>query len=94
MSPYQIGKIEKVNLREIWKREDTDFTKWLADRIYYLNEVIDIKLYADVIYYHLNGYVINCKLDNDVIHWHFYDRVIHWKYYDEVIYLQFNNDAI
>jgi len=26
----QLGKLEKVNLREIWKREATDFTHWLS----------------------------------------------------------------
>jgi hypothetical protein len=35
--PYSIGKIEKLDLREIWKREDTDFTKWLAEQIEFLN---------------------------------------------------------
>jgi len=39
-----IGKIEKVGLREIWKREDSDFTKWLANNIDYLNEVIDLDI--------------------------------------------------
>jgi hypothetical protein len=42
--PYSISKIEKVELREIWKREAADFTKWLADHIDYLNEVIDIDI--------------------------------------------------
>lgn len=49
MSQYQIGKIEKVDLREIWKREDTDFTRWLAERIDYLNEVIDINISVNTI---------------------------------------------
>ena len=26
----QLGKIEKVDIREIWKNEAKDFTKWLA----------------------------------------------------------------
>ena len=26
----KLGILEKVNLRDVWKREDTDFTKWLA----------------------------------------------------------------
>ncbi len=26
----QLSKIEKVDLREIWKHEATDFTNWLA----------------------------------------------------------------
>jgi hypothetical protein len=36
----QIGKIEKVPLREIWKREDHGFTRWLAENIDHLNRVI------------------------------------------------------
>lgn len=39
--PHPIGKIKKVALREIWRREAHDFTTWLADHIEYLNEVID-----------------------------------------------------
>jgi hypothetical protein len=32
----QIGKIRHVPLREIWHREDADFTVWLEDNIDYL----------------------------------------------------------
>lgn len=49
MSQYQIGRIEKVDLREIWRREDADFTRWLAERIDYLNEVIDINISVNTI---------------------------------------------
>lgn len=42
--PYSISRIEKVDLREIWKREAFDFTKWLAEHIEYLNEVIDMDI--------------------------------------------------
>lgn len=38
--PNTIGKIVKVNLREIWKHEAQDFTIWLSKNIEYLNEVI------------------------------------------------------
>jgi hypothetical protein len=40
MSNMQIGKIRKVSLRELWKREDKGFTKWLEEHIDYLNDVI------------------------------------------------------
>lgn len=39
-----ISKIKKVSLREIWLKEDRDFTKWLEENIDYLNDVIGIKI--------------------------------------------------
>lgn len=42
--PPAINKIKKVDLREIWRREAADFTKWLAANIDYLNEVIDMDI--------------------------------------------------
>ncbi len=39
-----IGKIKKVSLRELWKKEDKDFTRWLEKNIEYLNEVLDIDI--------------------------------------------------
>ena len=39
-----ICKIEKVPLREIWKHEAHDFTKWLQDNIDVLIDVINLPL--------------------------------------------------
>lgn len=39
-----IGKIEKVPLRDIWKHEAHDFTKWLQDNIAVLSDVINLPL--------------------------------------------------
>ena len=39
-----IGKIKQVPLREIWKREDSDFTVWLENNIDYLNDVLDFEV--------------------------------------------------
>ena len=39
-----IGKIEKVPLRDIWKHEANDFTKWLQNNIDVLSDVINIPL--------------------------------------------------
>lgn len=36
-----IGKIERVPLREVWKHEAHDFTRWLQDNIDVLNEFLD-----------------------------------------------------
>lgn len=41
-----IGRIEKVPLREVWKKEAKDFTTWLYDNIEVLAEEIDIDLTA------------------------------------------------
>ena len=40
MPQHPIQKIKKVALREIWSKEDKDFTCWLENNIDYLNEVI------------------------------------------------------
>ncbi len=44
-----IGKIQKVDLREVWKHEAADFTRWLAENIDYLNEVIDFDIAVQTI---------------------------------------------
>jgi len=38
------GEIKRLNLREIWKNEATDFTPWLAENIQSLGETIGIEL--------------------------------------------------
>ncbi len=42
----KLGRIEQVDLREIWKHEATNFTKWLAkpENLDLLSEEIDIEL--------------------------------------------------
>jgi hypothetical protein len=40
----KIEKIEKVPLRDIWKHEAQEFTKWLQDNIDVLGDVLDIHL--------------------------------------------------
>ena len=44
MQNTSIGKIKKVPLRELWKKEDKDFTKWLEENIDYLNDIIDFDI--------------------------------------------------
>ena len=39
-----IGRLKKVELREIWSREDTDFTNWLNDNLDILGEAIGLEL--------------------------------------------------
>jgi hypothetical protein len=40
----QIGKIKKVALRNLWKKEDKDFTSWLEENIDYLNDILDFEV--------------------------------------------------
>jgi len=40
----QFGKIEKLNLRDIWSKEAKDFTPWLADNIGALGEALGMEL--------------------------------------------------
>ena len=40
----QIGRLEIVPLREIWRHEALDFTRWLADNLDLLSEKLGIDL--------------------------------------------------
>jgi hypothetical protein len=39
-----IGKIERVKLRDVWKHEAYDLTRWLQENIDVLNEAIDLNI--------------------------------------------------
>ncbi len=39
-----LGAIERVDLREVWPREDQDFTPWLADNLDKLGEALGLDL--------------------------------------------------
>lgn len=39
-----VGRIVRVPLRDVWKHESLDFTRWLQDNIDLLNEMLDINL--------------------------------------------------
>ncbi len=39
-----IGRLERVPLKEVWKHEALEFTKWLEENIDVLNDVLDINL--------------------------------------------------
>ena len=43
----QLGKIEKVNVRDIWPNEAADFTPWLADNLDQLGKVLNCDLELD-----------------------------------------------
>jgi hypothetical protein len=44
MSETPIGKLERVDLREVWKNEARDFTQWLENNIGVLNDALDLNL--------------------------------------------------
>jgi len=39
-----VGKIERVKLRDMWKHESYDFTRWLQDNINVLNDILGLNL--------------------------------------------------
>ena len=39
-----IGRLQRVALREVWKHEALDFTQWLEKNIDVLNEALDLNL--------------------------------------------------
>ena len=49
MSKEKLGRLEKVDLREIWEKEDTHFTPWLAreENIELLGSAIDMDLVVE-----------------------------------------------
>ena len=40
----QLGKIRKINPRDIWPKKSKDFTPWLADSIGALGEALGMEL--------------------------------------------------
>ena len=44
MNASPIGKLERVELREVWKHEAMDFTQWLQENIDVLNDALDLNL--------------------------------------------------
>jgi hypothetical protein len=39
-----IGRIDRVPLRDVWKHEALDFTRWLEENIEVLNDILDLNL--------------------------------------------------
>jgi hypothetical protein len=40
MSTTEIGKLERVLLRQVWEHEAYDFTRWLQENINVLNAAV------------------------------------------------------
>ncbi len=48
MSEKKIVKMDFTSIREIWEREDVNFTPWLKENIEYLSDVLGFKLEPDI----------------------------------------------
>ena len=44
MENPETGSVEWVGVREIWRREDSNFTPWLADNLHLLGDALGLKL--------------------------------------------------
>ncbi len=44
MPPQNIGRLQRVPLREVWRHEAYDFTQWLQENIDVLNVALDLNL--------------------------------------------------
>ena len=44
MNCYNVGRLERLPLRDVWKHEEYDFTQWLQDNIDVLNTALDLTL--------------------------------------------------
>ncbi len=44
MLSFNVGRLQRVALREVWKHEAQDFTQWLQNNIEVLNESLDLNL--------------------------------------------------
>jgi len=44
MDSTDLGTIKSVPMQEVWQREATDFTPWLARNLNYLSEELGIEL--------------------------------------------------
>lgn len=71
---YQLGKLEKVNLREVWNHEAIDFTNWLAqpENLSLLSdeigvEIILIKKEAEVGEFHVDIFAQEQNTERKII---------------------------
>ena len=44
MATRDLGTLEQVLVREIWPHEENNFTPWLADNLYLLGQILELKL--------------------------------------------------
>lgn len=64
----ELGRLEKVEVRDIWKHEAHDFTPWLLDNADYLAEALGIELELDQSEHPVGGFSLDLfgrDLSND-----------------------------
>jgi hypothetical protein len=59
MSHQQLGKLRLLDVREIWKHEERDFTPWLAENIEQLSEVLGLPIVVDQIEHRVGAYELD-----------------------------------
>jgi hypothetical protein len=70
MSQPQLGRIELLNVRELWKHEERDFTPWLAQNIDQLSAVLGVPIVVDQTEHKVGGYeldILGHVEENDAI---------------------------
>lgn len=68
-NPVKISRLKSVPISDVWKREDTDFTPWLAldENIELLSEELGMKLIVDAVEQKVGSFYadIVCKDESD-----------------------------
>jgi hypothetical protein len=59
MAQPNLGKIETVDIRSLWKHEERDFTPWLAQNIQLLSDVLGVSIVVDQTEHKVGGYELD-----------------------------------
>jgi len=59
MPPPQLGKMQLLNLRDLWKHEERDFTPWLAEHIEELSALLQLPIIVDQIEHKVGSYELD-----------------------------------
>lgn len=59
MPQPNLGMIELLNLRDLWKHEERDFTPWLAKNIDHLSAILGIQIVVDHTEHKVGGYELD-----------------------------------
>jgi hypothetical protein len=59
MSQPQLGKIGQLNVHEVWKHEERDFTPWLAQNIDQLSAILGVPIIVDQTEHRVGSYELD-----------------------------------